>query len=199
MESDIVESVVRHNILARRSIRGGFADRPVTEADMLDLVEAGIHAPSGSNTQSVRFVIINTPNEISRIGKIRGNAIAGARGLIAVFVDRAVVDWSIRHNGELWKKLAYQDSAAAIQNMLLLATAKGIGSCWISAYEEMNGTDCLAGKNWADVFEVPDLYEIMGLVMLGYLSKHGPGDTAHRGRPVKRKGPYHYISGAICD
>ena len=188
---------IRANILARRSIRGGFDSRPVTDADLVSLVEAGIYAPSGSNTQSVRFVLTNTPKELSRIGAIRGNAIAGARGVIAVFVDRAVVDWSIRHNGELWHKLAYQDSAAAIQNMLLLATAKGIGSCWISAYEEMNGTDCLAGKNWSDVFDVPDSYEIMGLVMLGYLS-NGAGDTLHHGRPVRRQPVESYIWSKTC-
>ena len=194
-----MESVVIENILARRSVRGGFCDRQVAEADLVDLVEAGIHAPSGSNSQSVRFVLTNDPKEITRIGSIRGNAIAASRGLIAVFVDRAVVDWSIRHNGGLWQKLAYQDSAAAIQNMLLLATAKGLSSCWISAYAEMDGTDCLAGKKWSDVFDVPESYEIMGLVMLGYLSKHAPGDMAHRGRPVRRQPVDHYIwRGAQC-
>jgi len=199
--------ITRHIIKSRRSVRGGFTDEPVSREDLLDLVEAGTWAPSGGNWQNVRFVIVTDPAEIDRIGRIRmswpyrstappAGIIGHARALIAVFVDTSVAAWYGRHNGDIWWQLDYQSSAAAIQNMLLLAFAKELGACWVSAFVSMNERDCLRGQTWRDVwhpYDVPDAWQIHGIVMLGHRADAAIGEREHQGRPVKRRSPEEHI------
>ena len=47
----------------RRSIRK-FKNIPLKEEDLLDLIEAGIYAPTGSNTQCYRFILITNKEDI---------------------------------------------------------------------------------------------------------------------------------------
>jgi len=195
------EKHVRNAIKARRSVRGGFTDEPVSREDLLDLVEAGTWAPSGGNWQAVRYLILTEPGAIERLGCIRrswpyksegppAGILGRARALIAVFVDTNVAQWWRRHNGQLWRRLDVQDAAAAIQNVLLLAFAKGLGACWVSAFEEMDGSDCLQGQTWADAwapYNVPESCRIYGIVMLGHRVDPSVGEKVHHGRPVPRR------------
>jgi len=203
-----LEKHVRHAIRARRSVRGGFADEPICREDLLDLVEAGAWAPSGSNWQNVRFLVETRPAEIARIGALRmvwpykskppaGGILGRAKALIAVFVDVDVAQLWRRHNGDIWRHLDPQNAAAAIQNILLLAFAKGLGACWVSAFELMDGTDCLAPRRtWPEIwapYRLPDSYESYGIVMLGHRADPSIGEKAHHGRPVERRAPECYV------
>ena len=60
---------VYRNLLERRSIRK-YEDRPVPE-ELLDAVlQAGIHAPSGMNTQGVRLVAVRDPELIATLSRL---------------------------------------------------------------------------------------------------------------------------------
>ena len=61
---------VENSIWRRMSVRR-FLDKKIPEDVLKKLVEAAIHAPSGSNFQNQRFLIIQDENEIMRIGKSR--------------------------------------------------------------------------------------------------------------------------------
>lgn len=182
--ADIVATVIAH----RRSVRR-YADTPVDRAVLERLVAAGIAAPSGSNSQNQRFLIIDDPDEIMRIGRRRfvwpyrgtrreriekdfpGGIVGLAKALIVVFADAAENDR--RGNGEyyIWETLEIQNCAASIENMLILATAMGLASCWVSACEAMNHTRLLTGSAWRSVFSsylIPQSYKIQGVVLLGY-------------------------------
>lgn len=190
---DALETV-RAVIRARRSVRRGYTDKPVSRETLLAIVEAGTQAPSGSNTQSVRFLVETRPAEIRKLAAIRRDAdkvLSMARALVLVFVDR-----SKAKSGEVWGQLGYQDSAAALQNMLLVATAAGLGSCWISAYRNMEGGPLLSGLPWAaalDSYALPASTEIMGIVALGHTGAAPAGDETHRGRPVARRPVGDYV------
>ncbi|MEJ1296695.1 MAG: nitroreductase family protein [Candidatus Sedimenticola sp. (ex Thyasira tokunagai)] len=184
--------IVREVILARRSKRM-FVDDLVPHADLLELIEAGSYAPSGSNAQNQRFLLIEDKNEIERIGEIRwvfpyktnatrknatrnkrpSGIVGNAAALIIVFSDSLLTD--PRDNGEyyIWEALEIQNCSASIENILLLATAKGIASCWVSASENMNYSRLLTGKTWRDALEnydIPESYKVQGVVLLGYPS-----------------------------
>ncbi len=117
------------------------------------LVEAGVWAPSGHNSQNQRFMILDKPEEIQALDKIRyvwpyrssarKAAEASRRGILAGAVAAIVVfsDDLLNHpapSGEyyIWGDLSRQNCSAAMQNILLMATALGIGSVWISATEQ---------------------------------------------------------------
>ena len=50
-------------IKERRSIRK-FSNRPISDIDLIELIDAGIHAPTGSNVQAYRVMIIKNKEDI---------------------------------------------------------------------------------------------------------------------------------------
>ena len=178
---------LREAILGRRSVRSGYTDKPIPQNVLMNIIESGVYAPSGSNSQGVRFLLMKDKAEIERIGSIRKVPMPGSPKGIVQNASVLVLVFTETRKG-LWSRLPYQDSAAAIQNMLLTATAHGVASCWISAYLEMDGTQYMSGETWADTlasYDIPDDLEIMGVVMLGYADNMS-GDLIHHGRPVAR-------------
>ncbi|MFB2816380.1 nitroreductase family protein [Umezakia ovalisporum] len=187
--NNLREKIIQEVLLNRRSCRS-FLDQPIDKTDILELVKAGIYAPSGSNAQNQRFLVIDDPGEIQRIGSIRWvwpyrsivsrdklrsrepyGIVGKAAALVFVFADSSLNDR--RNNGEyyIWESLEIQNCAASIQNILLLATAKGIGNCWISCSQNMSYSRLLSGYGWHEVlngYEIPTSYKIQGLIILGY-------------------------------
>jgi len=184
---------VRSAILARRSCRQGYSSEPISRDVLIDLVTAGVYAPSGANTQPVRFLIETRPEQIAALAPCRRGSeriIGQAAALIIVFVDRASCPYLRAPAGKVWATLPYQDSAAAIQNMLLLATAHGLASCWVSAFTCMDHHRILSGRTWGDIlkgYRLPPTMDIMGIVALAHTDRTPQGDEIHHGRPVARQ------------
>ena len=190
--------LVSEVIKERRSVRS-FSERRIKYNDLIELVELGVHAPSGSNAQSQRFLIVNDPDEISAIGRTRwvwpykGNKnrlkhakpegiIGRAYALIIVYVDSRLTNKGVSKEYYIWEELEIQNASASIQNILLGATAKGIGSCWISFNEKMNYTRMLSNKRYQNILEdnaIPYYYKPQGIVALGY-----PAHVGEKGFPV---------------
>ncbi|MFH1618740.1 MAG: nitroreductase family protein [bacterium] len=185
--SDVSENLFQV-IRKRRSVRQ-FADAAIPGDVLSRLVEAGIWAPSGSNSQNQRFLVIDDKKEIERIGlarfvwpyknadhgKVRLSHPAGivgnAAAVIIVFADSYESDRRGRGEYYLWQTLEIQNCAASMQNILLFSTSLGIASCWISASEEMSFTRLLSGCTWRRVladYEIPGHYKIQGIILLGY-------------------------------
>ena len=175
-------------IAKRRSVRS-FTEQKVPTEILNQIVEAGIHAPSGSNWQNQRFLVVDDSEEILRIGKERfvwpykaanlasvrkthpAGIIGHAPAMVIVFSDSTQNDR--RGNGEyhIWQSLEIQNCSAAIENMLILATAMGVGSCWISASDKMNFTRMFSGGSWRKLlanYEIPEHFNMQGIVILGY-------------------------------
>ncbi|MCJ7551408.1 MAG: nitroreductase [Anaerolineae bacterium] len=145
---------------ARRSIRR-FTDAPVSEEEIRALLEAATLAPSGMNRQPWRFVVVQ--------GEKRAEMVDLMRSAIAKLKSEGVKTGSIRRTAETMAKapvtififddvemredmigsfpdllghmVDIQSIGAAIQNMLLAATDRGLGTLWIGhvfhAYEEL--------------------------------------------------------------
>lgn len=192
MKTDIASpdsaSLVERVIKSRRSTRH-FTDAKISKSILLKLVEAGIWAPSGSNWQNQRFLIVDSHDQIDHIGRIRfvwpyknanqnkirkthpAGIIGNAKALIVVFSDSYENDR--RGIGEyyLWESLEIQNCAASIENILLLATSMGIANCWISASDNMNYTRLLSQKTWRQLFpgqNIPGYFKMQGIILLGY-------------------------------
>jgi nitroreductase len=187
-QSDANALIVETAIHRRRSVRN-FADKAIPQ-DVLDrLISAGIAAPSGSNWQNQRFLLITKSDEIARIGKQRfvwpykganfdkvkqshpGGIIGHSAALVIVFSDSK--DNDRRGIGEynIWQNLEIQNCSASIENILIMATAFGLGSCWISASDTMNYTRMLSGGTWRKMlhaYDIPSYYSLQGIIMLGY-------------------------------
>ena len=120
---------------ARRSIRN-FSDAPVSDALVTQLLEAAHWAPSAGNLQPWRFYVIKNKQVQGEICDrcYPASWLKKAPLLIVVAADQNKSSWRYHERGaELY---CLQDTAAAIQNLLLGAQSLGLGSCWVGAFSE---------------------------------------------------------------
>jgi len=144
-------------ILKRRSIRS-FKQKKIAFALLKKLVNSARLAPSAANLQPCEYVVVNEPTLSEKVfstlkwaGYIApaGNPPEGKRPTAYIIV---LVDKEINKNGE-------KDAAAAIENMILTAAEKGIGSCWIGSIERIK---------LRQILKIPREYKIDSVLALGY-------------------------------
>ena len=122
-------------IFDRRSTRS-YLSKPV-EFDKLALIlKAGSKAPSAGNLQDYKFVVVTDKSLIREIADHCTDQfwIAQAPALIVVCADSERTEAYYGLRGQ--RLYAIQNSAAAIQNMLLAAHNMGLGACWIGSFDE---------------------------------------------------------------
>ena len=95
--------------------------------DLELIAEAGLAAPSGGNSQSVRLVLLPDRAALQPLCDISPGsaALQTAPAAIALFTD------STTQTGAL--NFEVEDYAAAAENMLLAATALGYASVWLDS------------------------------------------------------------------
>jgi len=106
-------------IRKRRSVRK-YTGAPIPREDLETIVDAGRLAASGSNQQPWDFIVITEPAMIGEL-KIAAQWMDKAGAIIAVVMDPGSRWW-------------LEDGSAAVENMLIAATALGYGSCWLEGY-----------------------------------------------------------------
>jgi nitroreductase len=113
-------------ICSRRSIRR-FTDQPVTDDVLTELIEAGMCAPSAGNERPWHFIIIRDRNIFDEIPRIHPYAMMLKEAPVAILVCG---DLDIEKHKGFW----VQDCAAATENILIAAHAKGLGAVWTGIY-----------------------------------------------------------------
>lgn len=119
-------------IQGRRSIRS-FKPDPVPEDLVRKLIlEAGIWAPTGGNSQTWRFVAITDPSLLHKIKMVAPGLFSSPPVAIAICQD---VDEAERKGSTLGRNvLTLMDTALAAQNIMLAAYDKGLGTCAIASF-----------------------------------------------------------------
>ena len=131
----------------RRSIRKFDQNKPVTDEQINKILEAGIWAPSAGNTQCWRFFVVRNSKIKDELAIRAGHQpfINDAPVVIVVCADLDHVGRSYGARGR--DTYALQDTAVAIQNMLLAVTDMGLASCWIGAFDEGRAAKILGLEN----------------------------------------------------
>jgi nitroreductase len=159
-------------IFARRSIRQ-YTGEPVSEADIQSLLEAGMAAPSASNRQPWHYVVVTDRATLKALAKAHpfGKMIAHAGLGIAVCGDPAKSDWWV------------QDCSAATENILVAATALGLGGVWLGCHGRPEREAAVRG-----VLGIPDQVGVLSLLSIGHPAEEIEARTqydpahVHRGR-----------------
>ncbi len=145
-------------IVSRRSIRK-FKDAPVEWYLIGRVLYAGFNAPTAGNLQDYRFMVVTSPELKAGLAQaaINQHWIAQAPTVIVVFSEftKAKRFYGIR--GE--RLYTIQDSAAAVQNILLAAHDLGLGACWVGAFDE---------DKICSVLGIPDYARPQALIPIGY-------------------------------
>lgn len=186
-------------VLSQRAYRS-FTDEPVPEEVVERVLTAATHAPSAENTQPWAFIVVRDPELRARIGELTQRAWEGggrefsvdrltpamladvhqgALGGVSAAPVLVVVCGDTSHcvpsvlEASVWP---------AVQNLLLAATASGLGSALTTLATRF-------GEELRDVLALPSHVQAMAVVPLGYPAKKlGPpkrlplSERAHRER-----------------
>lgn len=132
---------VLNAILKRRSIRK-FKKDNIPKEVLEKLKEALVWAPSAGNLQARKFYFIfnkKIKEELARAA-LNQKFLVKAPLVIVGCCDLEKISWY----GERGKNLyAICDVAVAIENLMLLATSEGLGSCWVGAFDEKRVSEIL--------------------------------------------------------
>jgi len=148
----------------RRSVRK-FRKDNIDDATVIELLESANSAPSAGNLQPRDFIVVRDPEIKADLSRAALNQRFIMQAPVVVVVV-ANFPRSMNTYGERGYLYAIQDSSAAIQNLLLAATALGLGTCWVGAFDE---------ERVSKILELPDYTRPMAIIPIGY-----PADRGHR-------------------
>ena len=142
-------------IKRRRSVRS-FNDKNISEDDITTILQSAMSAPTARNQQGWRFIVVDDKGILQNISNNieHGKMCKDANTAIVVCYD--VSD----EMGELYW---IQDASAATQNILLSASALGIGSVWVAVHPREAKIDYVKKQ-----FKLPKNIEPLCIVALGY-------------------------------
>ena len=113
-------------LYSRRSIRK-YTTGPISEKLLRDILEAAMSAPSAGNQQPWHFIIINDRKILDQVPTFHPHSQMVREAPVAVLVCG---DLKLEKHAGYW----VQDCAAATENLLLAAHAKGLGSVWVGIF-----------------------------------------------------------------
>jgi len=153
----------------RRSIRA-YKKQDLPEGTVEKLLDAARRAPSAGNVQPWAFVVATSLDVKRSLSSAAYNQkdVEEAPVVIVVCADEKRAQESYGERGKML--YCHQDTAAAVQNILLSAYSLGIGSCWVGAFKE---------EQVRKVIRAPESMKPVALIILGYPNE-APPDRGRR-------------------
>ncbi len=152
-QAEILLSIIQK----RRSVRRFKAEKIEPET-LKKLAEAARWAPSAGHRQPLEIVVVTNEGVKEKLSK----AALGqehVKNAPAVFVMCGDISRTKSRYGERGKNLyVIQDIATATQNLLLQATALGLGSVWVGAFNE---------QRVREILDLPPLVRPLAIVPVG--------------------------------
>jgi len=147
-------------IRTRKSVRS-YLPRQVEDEKLTAVLEAARLAPSASNRQEWRFVIVRDAETRRRIAEAANNQTFIGEAP-AVIVACAETDGRIMMCGQLCYPI---DVAIALDHIALAAVEYGLGTCWIGAFNE---------KKVKQILSIPERIRVVELMPIGYATDPSP-------------------------
>jgi len=150
----------------RRSIRK-YADQPVENEKIIEVLESGRLAPSGNNTQPWRYIVVKSEEMRQKVMEASHNqkwmltapvfivCVADIRCRIkedvAVYLDD--------NSPEDEVKRIIRDTSISVGYMLLQANNLGLGACWVAEFTQ---------EEIRPVLNIPSDKYVVGVITIGY-------------------------------
>lgn len=158
-------------IFARRSIRR-YTSEPISEEEVQALLEAAMAAPSARNAKPWHFVVVSDRERLRQLAEVHQYAsmLSEAALGIAVCGEPGV--------SEYW----VQDTSAATENILLAATALGLGAVWIGVHPKPERE-----QKVREVLGLPENITPLCLIAIGHPAEEKPPRTQYDATRVHRE------------
>ncbi|MCD6451905.1 MAG: nitroreductase family protein [Acidobacteria bacterium] len=146
---DVFEAIKK-----RESVRE-YLPKPVEDEKIIKILEAGRLAPSASNRQEWRYVVVRDEETRRKLMRAANNQnfVAEAPVVIACCAE---TDNHVMRCGQLCYPI---DVAISIDHMTLAAVSLGLGTCWIGSFYE---------DQVKEILGIPPEIRVVELLALGY-------------------------------
>ena len=188
---------VSEAIFSRRSVRAYLSD-PIPDEVLQEILDAGLYAPSAVNFQPWYLVVIKSPERRQELADAlhtmsqkvlpilqarfekHPEVVRETHRFIEDLGGAPVVVLAFQHKPSYPKEQStiIQSVSAAIENMLIMAQGKGIGSCWLTAPLETGMSEEFQ-KAYA-----PDHGPLVAMLCFGYPAKVSKAPARKDGRYV---------------
>ena len=183
MDKDTIKAALKEAILQRRSTRA-YTDQPVEDELVEEIIEAGRYSPSANNKQAARFIVITNAEKRAELRAVVTGVLAAMpenEGMPPVFLSllqrarQGEVDVTygapvlIVTANKKGSMNGAADCACALQNMMLTASALGLGNVWINQFYMLRDAPPVA-----DFFKdlgLEEDEEVWGALSVGYSEK----------------------------
>lgn len=143
-------------LFTRRSVRKYIKGKEVEDEKLEYILKAAMFAPSANNRQNWEFIVVRSRDSFNRIMEFHPYTKMLETASLCIVVCGDLSDES----GKLYWQ---QNCSAAIENMMLAAKFKGLGTVWAAlapVEERMNKI--------IELFNIPNHIKPLGLVVVGY-------------------------------
>lgn len=184
-------------IHSRRAVRD-YSDEPITGEVIASLIDAAIWAPSGVNLQPWSFVVVDAAGTLAAWSDkakvlLKGSTVdhpelAGLQSMLAsptfnIFYNAPALIIICATQAD---EMALKDCCLAAQNLMLAATAAGLGACWIGLSEAWLNSD--EGKA---ALGIPSGFRVIAPIIVGH-----PGGSPPQA-PVRRKPDVRHVGKVV--
>jgi len=158
-------------IRTRRSVRSYKSD-PIPDDVLQRVLEAARIAPSGSNRQPWRFIVVKDEEIKRKLAPACHNQswIADA----PVVIVACAQELAYNRGGYMGKLSGVMDATIAFTHLILAARAEGLGTCWIGAFDN---------EQVKEILGIPSGWNVAALTPMGYPAE---GESVFR-EPTGRK------------
>lgn len=149
---DLLE-IMKH----RRSVRK-YTGEKIDEEKLEQILTAALLAPSGRAARPWEFVVVHDKEMLEKLSKAREHGaemLAGADCAVIVFGDETKTD--------VWT----EDCCNAMAHMYLMASALGVGCCWIQGRLRKTPEGILTEDYIRGLLAVPENYRLEAIMSLG--------------------------------
>ncbi len=143
-------------IFKRRSVRI-FSKKAVDKETLTKLLQAGMAAPSASNSRPWEFIAVTDPQIME---KLRNSLKYGKYNAPAAIIVCANLE--IAHN-ESALRFWVQDCSAATENIMIAAAGMDLGTVWIGSYPKKD-----VMETEREILGIPDNVTPLSLIYVGY-------------------------------
>ena len=141
-------------IKKRESIRD-YEDTAIPEDKLHNVLEAARLAPSASNRQRCKFIVVREGERRRELSRATGGQTHVANAPVVIAAVTTMPEYVMR-SGVPAHPI---DLAIAVDHMTLAAVDQGLGTCWIGGFHQ---------EEVKNILEVPENYRVVVMLTLGF-------------------------------
>lgn len=136
-----------------------YSDKEISEQDLQTILETGMSGPSCVNARDWSFIVVRDSETLNKMADANGRPAEPLRSAKLGILICGDLERAFRGAPDYW----VVDGSIAAQNMILAASALGIGSVWLGTWPQMDRV-----KKQADLFGLPETQIPHSIIAFGY-------------------------------